>query len=906
MTDFNKDEFTECLLQELTLAGVITESTVRLHEARELFENNAINERTVNNYHFKVENSDAQYNISWQDFKEVYLDYIRFPTITKAMAHFEVYENMFGSPSSFNKMAKRLTNYWTTSVKNPEAMDIAEQLGVKVLPSFKEREKVLSRAIRNADGTFTAPTLDDVDYGKRGKVTKGSRTISMLNGQDVVPGEFYNDISRIPKHRYTGWLRAVEKFVNIKNIKKYFSRQWKKTFIMGYAFGVNSVAEVWYNSLDSTFSLHDANAVELGKPTATLQEATRLFVTTLLQRYDSDNKVFIANKNAVAASYMSSLYKAGSSTSIEAQREAQLNGIEARAISGRVPITTTKAPTRTSRSGMANKAAHEKAQSGNAAVGHNRRSTDSDFSSEEPKGRTFKSTVKDIFTTDDINSELGGLAKDASKAVFRRARRAGSAAGQATKDSAADLYARTKTGASMAAHRAGEFTKDALDIRNKSDEIDPRFYDFIPNFTYDPTQRADSSYSRGGSQSSASPTARAGAKMIGLEVASSDFAPIQLPDLRKSGSPSIDGLTDTERNIAIKMYREYQRKLAQATKEMKDFDEEAKRIQALADRADKLGEVGVRSVNTRARALRNRRRAVTVTVKELAQLNADLDQLEEKIKPILKQREIEKNAKIARAEAEMAQERAAKAAAKRVKLPNLDISKPMTPAEAAKKNKPKKKLDENYSIFKNQDDNMVNSYGKDLENGLALRDREQIMGVYNSINSTAADNEAVQRRAMAAKSHFTSSAIKTSVLEDLITSYDKTRAGVHLRQGRKFVDALYQGSKDKDNPSWFGKIINRMRLGRDLGISLPTDKPGWWDQVKMVFRGTIFRADFVIGYSLKDQVNIEIWYITEPDRNGKNISSYYVYDVSAGLVVRRNLPYYRNALQVVLAKIGVE
>jgi hypothetical protein len=35
-----------------------------------------------------------------------------------------------------------------------------------------------------------------------------------------------------------------------------------------------------------------------------------------------------------------------------------------------------------------------------------------------------------------------------------------------------------------------------------------------------------------------------------------------------------------------------------------------------------------------------------------------------------------------------------------------------------------------------------------------------------------------------------------------------------------------------------------------------------------------------------------------------SISTYYVYDIDAEEVVKRYIPYYRNALQVVMLKIG--
>lgn len=67
------------------------------------------------------------------------------------------------------------------------------------------------------------------------------------------------------------------------------------------------------------------------------------------------------------------------------------------------------------------------------------------------------------------------------------------------------------------------------------------------------------------------------------------------------------------------------------------------------------------------------------------------------------------------------------------------------------------------------------------------------------------------------------------------------------------------------------------------------------------------RADFIIGFTLNNIVNIEIWYITEFDSTTEDyVSSFYVYDVEAMKYIRTNLPYYRNAMQVVGQKISVQ
>jgi hypothetical protein len=121
----------------------------------------------------------------------------------------------------------------------------------------------------------------------------------------------------------------------------------------------------------------------------------------------------------------------------------------------------------------------------------------------------------------------------------------------------------------------------------------------------------------------------------------------------------------------------------------------------------------------------------------------------------------------------------------------------------------------------------------------------------------------------------------------------------------KYTDETRMG---RYAPTIFDRIISS---GRKDKVVYPTDKPSIWNRVKNFLRGTRYRADFVAGYSLADRVDFEIWYVTEPNPNYdensdpvKLISSFYVYDLSSGLLVRKYIPYYRNAEQIVLQKIG--
>lgn len=123
------------------------------------------------------------------------------------------------------------------------------------------------------------------------------------------------------------------------------------------------------------------------------------------------------------------------------------------------------------------------------------------------------------------------------------------------------------------------------------------------------------------------------------------------------------------------------------------------------------------------------------------------------------------------------------------------------------------------------------------------------------------------------------------------------------------IEKYYSSRTDRSFGSRFDMLFGS---GRRDKIVLPPSKPGFFGRLKMALLGSNYRADFVVGYTVNDRVNMEIWYITEqnPEYDGvhqmkKTISSFYVFDVTSAKLIRKYIPYYRNAEQVILQKIGV-
>lgn len=162
----------------------------------------------------------------------------------------------------------------------------------------------------------------------------------------------------------------------------------------------------------------------------------------------------------------------------------------------------------------------------------------------------------------------------------------------------------------------------------------------------------------------------------------------------------------------------------------------------------------------------------------------------------------------------------------------------------------------------------------------------------DEVDSGAYDSIVKNYRKMTAATNLSGAFIKGTIAEDMVSLYTESRVDKRFGQSglRRF-------------------LLNRNRKP----IVLPRDKPTIWNRVKGFFRGNRYRADFISGYTYDDKINVEIWYITEPnpdkdwkrdDRKPATISTFYVFDVTAGVLIRKYIPYYRNAIQVAVTKLS--
>lgn len=824
---FQEDSFNihEILLDEMASAGFIKKSFVRRHRLGV-----ALNESE------RIENTPDQFVIqdslviTWDRFKEVYFDYENYPDTPAMWKGFGVTQEFFDthsmSQASIKKTFDRMVLHFRKN--NREAREIAAHYGR--FPQKNDRKRIYHDQLEQGTHTdhkgdvLSQIGIDNIQMGKRGVKKRSTAVIGMLNDQEVVPGEFYNDISRIPKHRYTAWLRIWQKIIHGLSIKRLIGRKWKKVFIMGFQFGKNSLIEIWYNAITSTFSVHDYNGVELGKPSATLQEATRLFVTFLLKRYESDVDIFKGNANHVATSYMNSIKHAAHTDAIEAEREAKLNDTERT----------------TSRFGFDKKIRNTL----NLAREYERRQTEKSKAKWEEKSY-------DYFKP---NSKSGQSAREQEDANARRAAKdkAKQAAGYAAGMAGAGVNVAT-SGASKAGQAAYDAYQKATeptwkdvtgkkkydDVFNRKKHEQPEYTQYHQNGINYKQSKDDSG------EGSFGPFPR-------LPILPS---PVIVPENR-SAIYTADGLNEYERDQIFKMAQAHYAALEKAEQQKLKIEKEKKAIKEL-EKSD-LGDVGKNSVVRRKQQLSKEEMDADRAEAEVVEMSKYLDAIAKRRKDL---RNLEKN--------------------------NMRALAKRKTKWAALLHDPKDgPLKEALDLTSTKKPNFVDD-ADEYDNFTPI-----------DFATKELDQEAFSRRKMAQGSNFTLGAIRTSVVEGDIRTYDKTRSRTITRAG------------------WFGKLLfgatklgRLIRYGRDKRTHLPTDTPTWFNKISMVYHGVSFRADFVIGYTFRDEIDIEIWYVSEPDpsdqKGKKMISSYYVYDITSESIVRANLPYYRNAVTVVLAKIGL-
>lgn len=227
----------------------------------------------------------------------------------------------------------------------------------------------------------------------------------------------------------------------------------------------------------------------------------------------------------------------------------------------------------------------------------------------------------------------------------------------------------------------------------------------------------------------------------------------------------------------------------------------------------------------------------------------------------------------------------------RSKSPTLEDKFPELHVDVGNKAKPKPKKKVN--IKKNNRKKTVNESILDQLDSVDVSrsgvDRDLSDYAQNPLYQEKTNSEVERIRKSSEDSPYTRQVINAMFLDGFVRTYHETR----VRRRNVFVRVLER--------------FFRLFRGRPQPIVLPTKVASRRQRIRGFFAGTQARADFIIGYTIDDKVNYEIWYVQELSADAKRqIASFYLYDVTAEKVIEGNLPHYRNAIHALLMKIGVD
>lgn len=201
------------------------------------------------------------------------------------------------------------------------------------LPNLQDRFKFYQSKeydeYRNGEGNDQAATIDDINPGSRNRRDRVTRVTDNINSEELVRGEMYANFTRIPKTRWGGWIRFWDRIKSsVQQDKKLAGRTWGKTFVVGYQMERNAVYEIWYNSIDSTFSIHDQSGIEIFNKSATMSEAVRNLIRAVANFSSSDGD-FLHSNHQRGREIMNSLTRAVTSRGLD-EREKSLDRLERR------------------------------------------------------------------------------------------------------------------------------------------------------------------------------------------------------------------------------------------------------------------------------------------------------------------------------------------------------------------------------------------------------------------------------------------------------------------------------------------------------------------------------------------------------------------------------------------------
>lgn len=839
-----EDEVVDLLFKELISENLLTNSQYRniLIESSKLDDEVLEEQKRAARVHFENETANSitvmpdNVTITPEQFKRVWKDYDTYPDEQRVAVAlgFRPDSTMVnrGQDSIRNLLGYRsgkhsLVDWYNRN--NPQD---------KLVPNIKYRKDYYSKAAKNLYGG----EVDDIPYQPeanaqhinpgKGRFARNSKRVRQLNNTEIVAGEFYNNMTRIKPRRWAHWAKVWDRRLSAVQPNKrslfgsLIGKVWKKTFLLGYQMTDKSFYEVWYNSLDSSFSIYDQNGVELGSPVPTLREGIQQLIHVVAQSSKTDKEIIRGGKNAQninqIAQSLDRTMKPELERSIGAvRREEALLAKEVK----KDREETKKRREETTAKRQAKVISGRQRQANRAGL------TRAEFVQRRNAEKSIKKYQSMI---NDMNQKIKKIEDSNDPDKYQMVTSALNYISQLEKkiEQVEELINNINKGI-VDVDDSGNVVVDGQGITaSMMDAISPQTLEKMKNRASEIKKKATSSVA---------------SVMSDLHSHQDELENIQRG---KEAARRLQQDIEQRRRDNERLFRKQQqnRRLAPEIVKMQQD------VMAL-DTAAAIAKFNASPANTESTwqdidpDLRKKQSHSVANLQSMAEYKARRAWEEEF--DYLSQKRDEMKEKIKQ----------------EITMANTDQSEEEERMrQALDPNTQKRQMNESF-----------------LDELVADTDQETGKTEYDF------DNRGVQRhidtvRQGAQQSSYNSAVIISGILGE-IQQYDKTK--IRSQSGIRGIISY---------------VSSKISKGRTRGIESPM--AGAFNRVKMFIKGEQYRADFITGFSIGDRVNLEVWYVMEPDRNGKVISSFLVYDVNAKLVLRSYLPYYRNALQVVSAKIS--
>lgn len=820
--------------------------------------------------------------VTYNDFKAAWNNIEAYPTVIG------IHRLLFGYVGDDSKLVtsdrNRIDNLLNAFLSKDGKVGPPEARKELKYQSIKDRNQAEEDHRANQMGQLS-DTLENPGHSiDQGSVGRKSRTGNVERASQLFSGTVYSDISRIPKQRWSSWWKVFKAKTSVAGNKESLLslRKWTKHFIMGYELERNLFYEIWYNSLDSTFSVHDryGSVVRRGEGIPVIREAMAVLFQQVAQFSPEDGAILRSRSNDLRA-INRDLSREFEKDTTQADREA------ARMQAHKEKLSKQKEERPIQQMGSA--AGSRKVSSEDEAEYDRRNADQAQWMEDELETVSAEQRKNDRQAADERREEEEERRRERMKRNAEKQKNAededkeySDPASSRTKD--ADL----STGA------------DDVSVDNRTTTTKPK-----DDPTGEKNRKAPVGFSKSERIDMVGAAARAAQqpKKIPAETKKKEDAEdqktinrtdkkaknatnrrVKQQERTKSGQDDLFDVQPTNNVQPLKSDQAKKPSNSRGEDVKVSAAKPKKEIKPDEDAPKSAKRSGTDKVKQDTLSLKGKRKQSTEGKPEQAEKKPDgthkVDDVATKPKPqqVQEPEEDGNDDNIALGQIDPNEEDPD------VLRYNIELLM----SHVAKETRPdiKSKMLDDLNQQRAQLDDVMSAEPDDFS---GIGESEELEEpVTDRLFGEKFNRQVEDVRRSAMTSNFTKQMMNNMFADDFITQYDKTKS-------REYRSVLQRVG------DWF-----KLTRGRAEPISI-AGKMSRTNKIRGFFGAAQARSDFIIGFSLNQKIHFEIWYVQEINLGGNSAyASFYIYDVNAEKIIHSDIPFYRNALQLMVGKIGTD